>query len=111
MRLRASQPVRRQEHRADVGARGQLLTIWGALLLYYVGVLPEIAASLEEAKLPVGKISVSLLDLGRDGDRRHPGGGAVAFGFRSLIEQRLMRMSAPRQQRPGGDGEAVPRPR
>ncbi len=41
-------------------------TIWGALLLYYVGVLPDIGAALEETRMPVGKTQVSILDLGRD---------------------------------------------
>jgi len=56
------------------GARGWLLlsdravsyTIWAALVLYYVGVLPEIAAALEETELTIGKGRISLLDLGRD---------------------------------------------
>src|SRR6202140_5388798 len=43
--------------------RAVSFTIWSALLLYYVGVLPEIAASLDETRLPVGKTNVSLLDL------------------------------------------------
>ena len=56
------------------GARGWLslpdravsYTIWAALVLYYVGVLPEIAAALEETELTVGKGKISLWDLGRD---------------------------------------------
>ena len=56
------------------GARGWLslpdravsYTIWAALVLYYVGVLPEIAAALEETELTIGKGRISLLDLGRD---------------------------------------------
>ncbi|HEV7413452.1 MAG TPA: mechanosensitive ion channel domain-containing protein [Casimicrobiaceae bacterium] len=66
------------------------LVIWGALLLYYVGVLPEIGAALEDAHMPIGKGEVSVLDLGRD---------AIviiivivlSFWASSLLEQRLMR--------------------
>lgn len=72
--------------------RAVSFAIWGALLLYYVGVLPEIADSLEETRLPIGKSTVSLLDLGRD--------GIVvivvivlSLWASGLIEQRLMRMS------------------
>src|ERR1700694_5407624 len=44
------------------GARGAVLaseraisfTIWGALLLYYAGVLPDIGAALEETRMPIG---------------------------------------------------------
>ena len=77
---------------APTSERAVSFTIWGALLLYYFGVLPEIAASLEETKLPLGKTTVSLLDLGRD--------GVVviltvvlALWASGLIEQRLMRIS------------------
>ena len=65
--------------------------IWGTLLLYYVGVLPEISDLLEEAQLPIGKSRISLLDIGR---------GAVIFVLAlmislwvsGLVEQRLMRI-------------------
>ncbi|HEY7944159.1 MAG TPA: mechanosensitive ion channel domain-containing protein [Casimicrobiaceae bacterium] len=46
--------------------RALSFAIWGALLLYYVGVLPEIGAALEDARLPIGAGEVSVLDLGRD---------------------------------------------
>jgi small-conductance mechanosensitive channel len=82
------------------GTRGAVLaseraisfTIWGALLLYYVGILPEIGAALEETRMPIGRAEVSLLDLGRDAL-------AVivvlilALWISSLIEQRLMRVT------------------
>jgi small-conductance mechanosensitive channel len=65
--------------------------IWGTLLLYYVGVLPEIGDLLEEAQLPIGKSRISLFDIGRD---------AVIFVLAlmvslwvsGLVEQRLMRI-------------------
>jgi small-conductance mechanosensitive channel len=41
--------------------------IWGALLLYYIGVLPEVMSTLEGAELSIGRSKVNLLDLGRAG--------------------------------------------
>ncbi|HEX5864800.1 MAG TPA: mechanosensitive ion channel domain-containing protein, partial [Casimicrobiaceae bacterium] len=49
-----------------VSERAISFTIFGALILYYIGVLPEIAKVLEDAKLPIGKTELSMLDLGRD---------------------------------------------
>jgi small-conductance mechanosensitive channel len=49
-----------------ISERAISFTIFGALILYYVGVLPEIGNTLAEAKLPIGKTEVSVLDLGRD---------------------------------------------
>jgi small-conductance mechanosensitive channel len=49
-----------------ISERAISFTIFGALILYYVGVLPEIRNTLAEAKLPLGKTEVSILDLGRD---------------------------------------------
>jgi len=49
-----------------ISERAISFTIFGALILYYVGVLPEISNTLAEAKLPIGKTEVSMLDLGRD---------------------------------------------
>jgi small-conductance mechanosensitive channel len=72
--------------------RAVSFTIWGALLLYYVGVLPEIAASLEEIKLPLGKTSLTLLDVGRDGIVVIVT-VVLSLWASGLIEQRLMRMS------------------
>jgi len=45
--------------------RAASFAIWGALLLYYVGVLPEVGAVLDQAELTLGKSRISLLDLGR----------------------------------------------
>jgi small-conductance mechanosensitive channel len=77
---------------APASERAVSFTIWGALLLYYVGVLPEIAASLEDTKLPLGKTSLSLLDVGRDGVAVIVA-VVLSLWASSLIEQRLMRMS------------------
>jgi len=49
-----------------ISERAISFTIFGALILYYFGVLPEIGNTLAEAKLPIGKTEVSVLDLGRD---------------------------------------------
>ena len=38
-------------------------TIWGFAALYFLGVLPEIASSLDELVIPIGKTQVSLLTI------------------------------------------------
>jgi small-conductance mechanosensitive channel len=53
-------------HVMPVSERAISFTIFGALILYYFGVLQEIGNTLAEAKLPIGKIEISVLDLGRD---------------------------------------------
>ncbi len=77
-------------HAASTSERTLSFAIWAALLLYYVGVLPEIGAALEDARIPLGKGELSVLDLGRD---------VVviivvvvlSLWASSLLEQRLMR--------------------
>ena len=77
-------------HAASASERTLSFAIWGALLLYYVGVLPEIGSALEDARIPIAKGEVSVLDLGRD---------AIviivvivlSLWASSLLEQRLMR--------------------
>lgn len=77
-------------HGVSASERALSFAIWGALLLYYVGVLPEIGAALEDARMPVGKGEISVLDLGRD---------AfvvivvivLSLWISSLLEQRLLR--------------------
>jgi small-conductance mechanosensitive channel len=49
-----------------ISERAISFTIFGALILYYFGVLPEIGNTLAEVKLPVGKTELSMFDLGRD---------------------------------------------
>jgi small-conductance mechanosensitive channel len=49
-----------------ISERAISFTIFGALLLYYFGVLPEIGNALADTKLPLGKSELSVLDLGRD---------------------------------------------
>jgi small-conductance mechanosensitive channel len=72
--------------------RAVSFTIWGALLLYYVGVLPEIGAAMEETQVPIGKTRVSLLDLGGD-ILTVIVALILSLWISSLIEQRLMRIS------------------
>jgi small-conductance mechanosensitive channel len=38
--------------------------VWLLALLYFVGLLPEIAAALEDVQIPIGKSSVSLASIG-----------------------------------------------
>ncbi len=77
-------------HWMPASERAVAYTIWGALLLYYLGVLQQIGDTLAEAKLPIGKSELSVLDLGRDAL-------AIVLAIVSslwisgLLEQRLMR--------------------
>ena len=49
-----------------ISERAISFAIFGALILYYFGVLPEIGNTLAEVKLPIGKTEVSMFDLGSD---------------------------------------------
>lgn len=77
-------------HAAAASERTLSFAIWAALLLYYVGVLPEVRAALDDARIPLGKTELSLLDLGSD---------AIvivvvivlSLWVASLIEKRLLR--------------------
>jgi small-conductance mechanosensitive channel len=40
-------------------------TVWGLVVLYFFGVLPEIAGELDAIALPIGKTEVTLLSIGR----------------------------------------------
>src|SRR5947207_2636437 len=73
-----------------ISERAISFAVFGALILYYFGVLPEIGNTLAEVKLPVGKTEVSMLDLGRD--------SLVliltilaSLGYAGFLEQQLMR--------------------
>jgi small-conductance mechanosensitive channel len=41
------------------------LSIWGLVILYFFGVLPDVARELDDIALPVGKTSVSVLTIGK----------------------------------------------
>jgi small-conductance mechanosensitive channel len=64
-------------------------SIWGLVILYFVGVLPEITHELDDITLPLGKSSPSLLTIGK-------GIGAVVITLivtlwlSGMIEQRLL---------------------
>ncbi|MBA3504730.1 MAG: mechanosensitive ion channel [Betaproteobacteria bacterium] len=73
--------------------RALAFTIWGAVILYFTGVLPEIVAELDNIVLPLGSSEISLLTIGQ---------GVVAvlvtlvitLWISGLLEQRLMRAAA-----------------
>lgn len=65
--------------------------IWGALLLYYVGVLDEVRNVLASAELSLGKSSISLLDLARDALIMLLT-VMISLWVSGLIEQWIMRM-------------------
>jgi len=64
-------------------------TIWALVVLYFIGVLPEVAKELDELMLPVGKSSVSVLTIAK-------GVAAVlltlvfTLWLSSLLEQRVL---------------------
>lgn len=68
-------------------------TVWGLLILYFFGVLPQIGAELDAIELPIGKAHVSLLAIGK---------AALVvlltltatLWLSSLVERRLMRAGA-----------------
>jgi len=73
--------------------RAIAFTIWGAVILYFIGVLPEIAEELDRIILPLGSSEISLLAIAQ---------GVVAvlvtlvitLWVSGLLEQRLMRTAA-----------------
>jgi small-conductance mechanosensitive channel len=65
-------------------------TIWGALLLYYLGVLEEIGKTLADVKLPVGKSQLSVLDVGRDA-LVVVLAIVISLWLSGILEERLMR--------------------
>jgi len=46
------------------GERAIAFSIWGLAILYFTGVLPDLAAELDAIHIPIGKSQVSLLTLG-----------------------------------------------
>jgi small-conductance mechanosensitive channel len=71
--------------------RAVSFAIWGTLLLYYLGVLPEIASALDQTELTFGKSRVSLLDLGRDA-LTFILALMISLWLSGLIEQWVLRM-------------------
>jgi small-conductance mechanosensitive channel len=71
------------------GERAIAFSIWGAVVLYFTGVLPDLAAELDAIRIPIGRTEVSVLTLGN-------GMLAVALTLiltlwlSGIIEQRLL---------------------
>ena len=67
-------------------------TIWGLLILYYIGLLPQIGDELDAIEIPFGKHGISLLAIGK---------AALlvlltvtaSLWLSSLVEQRLLKAS------------------
>ena len=70
--------------------RAIAFTIWGFLLLYFVGVLPEIGMELDQFEIPFGKQKVSLLTIVK-GVAVGIVTLAITLWVSGLLEQRLMK--------------------
>ncbi|HVO90067.1 MAG TPA: mechanosensitive ion channel domain-containing protein, partial [Casimicrobiaceae bacterium] len=68
--------------------RAIAFTIWGMVVLYFVGVLPEIRDTLAEVTIPVGKSQVALLEILK-GIAVIIATLVVTLWISALIEQRL----------------------
>ena len=77
----------------DASERAIGFSIWGLVILYFIGVLPEIAEALDDLALPLGKSSISVLTIGK-------GLGAivvtliVALWLSGMLEQRLLQATS-----------------
>lgn len=69
--------------------RAIAFTIWGFVVLYFLGVLPEIAHEVDQLVLPIGKSSVSLLTILK-GAAAVVATLVVTLWLSALIEQRLL---------------------
>jgi small-conductance mechanosensitive channel len=67
-------------------------TIWGLVLLYFTGVLPELAAVLASVEIPVGSRRVDLLEI-LHGTLAVVLTVSVTLWLSGLVEQRLLRAS------------------
>ncbi|MFO1325277.1 MAG: mechanosensitive ion channel [Burkholderiales bacterium] len=69
--------------------RAIAFSMWGVVILYFIGVLPEIGRELDAIVLPIGRSSVSMLTIGK-------GAAAivltliVTLWLSGLLEQRLL---------------------
>ena len=66
------------------------MTVWGLATLYFLGVLPEIAAALDELTIPLGKTQLSVLTICK-GLAVVIATIVVTLWISGLIEQRLTR--------------------
>jgi small-conductance mechanosensitive channel len=69
--------------------RAIAFSIWGLVILYFVGVLPELARELDDIVLPIGRNSVSLLTIAK-GFLAIVVTLAVTLYVSGLIEQKLL---------------------
>jgi small-conductance mechanosensitive channel len=69
--------------------RAIAFTIWGLVVLYFIGVLPEIARELDGIVIPIGKTSISLLTVGKS-IAAIIATLIVALWLSSLLEERLL---------------------
>ncbi|HEY5309410.1 MAG TPA: mechanosensitive ion channel domain-containing protein, partial [Casimicrobiaceae bacterium] len=70
------------------GERAIAFSIWAVVVLYFIGVLPDLGAELDAIRIPVGKTDVSLLTLG-NGVLAVALTLIVTLWLSGLIEQRL----------------------
>jgi small-conductance mechanosensitive channel len=75
------------------GERAISFSIWGVAVLYFTGVLPELAQELDAIRIPLGKAEVSLLSLG-SGILAVILTLIVTLWLSGLIEQRLLRATS-----------------
>ncbi|MEO8347204.1 MAG: mechanosensitive ion channel domain-containing protein, partial [Betaproteobacteria bacterium] len=75
------------------GERAIAFTIWGVLILYFTGVLPDLAAELDSIRFPIGRSEISLLSLG-SGIFAVILTLIVTLWLSGLIEQRLLQATS-----------------
>lgn len=72
--------------------RAIAFTIWGLVLLYFIGVLPEVATTLDTLRVPIGAKRVSVLEI-LHGTLAVVLTVAITLWLSGIIEQRLLRAS------------------
>jgi small-conductance mechanosensitive channel len=77
----------------NTGERAIAFSIWGVAILYFTGVLPDLAAELDAIRIPVGRTDVSLLSLG-SGILAVIVTLVVALWLSGLIEMRLLKATS-----------------
>ena len=75
------------------GERAIAFSIWGVAILYFTGVLPDLAAELDAIRIPIGRSQVSLLSLG-SGIFAVILTLIVTLWLSGLIEQRLLQATS-----------------
>ena len=75
------------------GERAIAFSIWGVAILYFTGVLPELASELDAIRLPIGRSEISLLSLG-SGVFAVILTLIVTLWLSGLIEQRLLQATS-----------------